>query len=176
MGERFWKLISSVPSPHLFVSHIKTFPLLSQFELEQELQAVQGKRTPMRRQFNSAVATLTRPIAPSSLAVVRIAYALLMLREVIVDQFAKTVSMHTAAMVHGEEVLPIYFPLFDSVPRPTPLAVHWLFGVMGVSLVLVALGLSYRVAIVTYTVLYWYFFSLKTTQWTNHVSALTAIF
>jgi len=117
--------------------------------------------------LHQPIHTLSRPISPASLAVIRILFALLMIQEVVLDTYESTLLEHSP---NKDGELPFYFPLVDGLPRPTPLGVNLLFSGMGVCLVLIGLGLFYRVAIVIYTLLTWYWYCLQSNNWTNHVS------
>ena len=110
---------------------------------------------------------MSRPISPSSIAVIRILFAIIMIYETVISRFWK--DLHYEFNSESERYPLMHLAIFDAYPFPTSDSFRVLKFGMYTSLVLVACGLFYRVAIVVYTCIYWYFFFLDIDNWTNHV-------
>lgn len=108
-------------------------------------------------------AWLSAPISGQSLAVLRIFFGLLLLYDYVVYIIGKRIFRY---YVLNEIHFP-YFGLDFIKPLPEPwIYIAW--GLVGVSAALVALGLFYRAAIITFLITFGYFFLLDRVQYLNH--------
>jgi vitamin K-dependent gamma-carboxylase len=113
------------------------------------------------RSWSSLVKLLNRPEDPSSLAVFRILFGLVMIIDIPNER-----GMHEIDTVFDPSRC--HFPVFDFL-RPLP--AEWmtmLYTVMFAGAVGIMLGLFYRTSCLLFLVPYWYLFLLDKVKWNNH--------
>ena len=118
---------------------------------------------PISGQLGKLRVRLSEDVSGQSLAVVRILFGAILLWD-----YFRYVS---AGRISSYYVLsPVQFPYFDLhfvKPLPEPW-IHIVWGLVGVSAALIALGLLFRVAIVVFILSFGYFFLLDRVQYLNH--------
>lgn len=122
------------------------------------------------RPLRTALGRLQTPVDIASLAVFRILFGLLMLGSVI--------RFGLSGWIDDFFVQPTFFFQFPLASFVTPLPAPWMVGVMvalGALSVLIALGLFYRVAIVSFTVLFTWVELIDVTNYLNHYYLVTLL-
>ncbi len=106
---------------------------------------------------------LSEPVSAQSLAVMRIGFGLIM-----VWDYLRFIAH---ARIERYYVEPLWtFPYFgwDWIqPLPEPL-IYWAWNLVGLSALMVALGLFYRLAIIVFTLVFTYFFLIDMVHYLNH--------
>lgn len=114
------------------------------------------------KSWNAFVRLMNRPEDPSSLAIFRICFGIIMLIDIPNER-----GMSDADTEYGSNSL-CHFPLIHSL-RPLP--VEWmviLYAIMFVGAIGIALGLMFRFSCILFALPYWYIFMLDKTTWNNH--------
>ncbi|XP_078494473.1 vitamin K-dependent gamma-carboxylase [Ciona intestinalis] len=118
----------------------------------------------MKGSFSWLVSELNRPKDASILAFTRIAFGILMAFDIPQER-----GMNHADIKYGEDSgLICKFPLFHNLH---PLSQDWmtfLYTVLFLSAIGIAVGFMYRLNCALFTSIYWYFFFLDKTTWNNH--------
>lgn len=118
---------------------------------------------PISDKMSGLRAWLSAPISGQSLAVTRILFGAIMIYDCYYYWNGK--------LIWGFYVVPpVQFPYFG-LDFITPLPEPWIYvawGAVGVSAALVMLGLFFRIAIITFVILFGYFFLLDRVQYLNH--------
>uniref|UniRef100_F6ZL08 HTTM-like domain-containing protein n=2 Tax=Ciona intestinalis TaxID=7719 RepID=F6ZL08_CIOIN len=118
----------------------------------------------MKGSFSWLVSELSRPKDASILAFTRIAFGILMAIDIPQER-----GMNHADIKYGEDSgLVCKFPLFHNLH---PLSQDWmtfLYTVLFLSAIGIAVGFMYRLNCALFTSIYWYFFFLDKTTWNNH--------
>lgn len=113
------------------------------------------------RSWPKLVRLLNRPEDPSSLALFRILFGLLMMLDIPNER-----GMTDADEEFSSDMC--HFPLFDFL---RPLSAKWMlivYGVMFAGALGIMLGFRYRLACLLFLLPYWYLFFLDKTTWNNH--------
>lgn len=119
-----------------------------------------------RKDFSSwtnFVQMINRPEDPSSLAIFRILFGVLMMLDIPQER-----GMSHADIYYPNEDRECQFPLFNFLQpfRAEMMVIVYL--IMFISAVGITLGFFYRLATIGFTLTYWYVFFLDKTSWNNH--------
>jgi len=113
--------------------------------------------------MNALRQQLFHPVDARSIAVFRIGFGLLLLWECF-----KYVDSNWLANQYIDRPFHFKYYGFDWIQLPPGNGLYWIFLVMGISALLISLGLLYRVAIIVFTLTFSYFFLLEQAEYLNH--------
>ncbi|GJQ83399.1 putative vitamin K-dependent gamma-carboxylase, partial [Trypoxylus dichotomus] len=99
---------------------------------------------------------------PSSLAVVRIFFGILMMVDIIEERGGSDLD------IRWGEPRDCHFPLFNQLQPLSFAYMSLLYGVMWLGALGVALGCKFRLSCLMFCVPYWYLFLLDKSYWNNH--------
>ncbi|CAF0789380.1 unnamed protein product [Didymodactylos carnosus] len=113
--------------------------------------------------WNSFLKLMNRPEDPSSLAVLRILFGILMVLDIPQER-----GMSHADIYYPNEDIECQFPLFNFLKPLRSEYMVLIYLTMFIGAVGITLGLFYRLSTILFTISYWYIFLLDKTSWNNH--------
>lgn len=112
--------------------------------------------------WSRSIQLLNRPEDPSSLAIFRILFGILMMIDIPNER-----GMSAADYEYGSNEF-CNFPLFDFLK---PMSAQWMvviYAIMFLGAFGITIGLFYRLSCLLFVIPYWYLFFLDKTTWNNH--------
>ncbi|CAF0926611.1 unnamed protein product [Didymodactylos carnosus] len=113
--------------------------------------------------WDSFLKLMNRPEDPSSLAVLRILFGILMMLDIPQER-----GMSHADIYYPNEDTECQFPLFNFLKPFRAEYMVLVYFIMFIGAVGITLGLFYRLSTILFTIPYWYIFFLDKTSWNNH--------